>query len=207
MKSILCYGDSNTWGASPRDWSRMERNKRWPGVLRNILGNGYEVVEEGLCGRTTVWDDPIEGYKSGKEYLIPCLDSHNPLDLVIFLLGTNDLKHRFSLTSFDIAKGAGVLIDMVKNSRYGRNEKALEVLLICPPPLGKLNYFSEMFRGGAEKSKELSKFFEIEARELKCYFLDAGKVIVSSDSDGIHFDEAEHAKLGKVVSEIVLKIL
>ena len=69
MKTVLCYGDSNTWGYSPIDGTRYARDVRWPGVLRNELGEGYLVIEEGLNGRTTVWDDPIEGYKNGNQYL------------------------------------------------------------------------------------------------------------------------------------------
>ena len=95
---------------------------RWPGALRNALGDGYEVIEEGLGGRTTVWDDPIEGYKNGQTYLIPCLASHAPLDLVILMLGTNDLKTRFSVSAFDIAAGARVLVDVVQRKRLLRIE-------------------------------------------------------------------------------------
>ena len=105
MKTILCYGDSNTWGYNPSMGGRYARDERWPGVLRKELGEGYLVIEEGLNGRTTVWDDPIEGYKNGKTYLVPCLETHKPLDLVIILLGTNDLKMRFSVSALIQAAG------------------------------------------------------------------------------------------------------
>lgn len=98
MKNILCYGDSNTWGYDAETKNRFPPDVRWTGILKRTLGEGYHVIEEGLNGRTTVWDDPIEGYKNGREYLIPCLESHRPLDLVIIMLGTNNLKKRFSLT-------------------------------------------------------------------------------------------------------------
>lgn len=81
MKSILCFGDSNTWGYNPRTKERYPRNERWTGMLRQELGDGYEIIEEGLNGRITVWEDPIEEHKNGKEYLIPCLESHQPIDL------------------------------------------------------------------------------------------------------------------------------
>ena len=110
-KTVLCYGDSNTWGYDPATQKRYPRNVRWAGVLRRALGNGYLVIEEGLNGRTTVWDDPIEGYKNGKEYLVPCLETHKPIDLVIIMLGTNDLKARFHVPACDIAAGAGVAIE------------------------------------------------------------------------------------------------
>ena len=113
MKTILCYGDSNTWGYDPANQTRYPRDVRWPGVLRNGLGDGYIVIEEGLNGRTTVWDDPIELDKNGATYLRPCIQTHKPLDFVIIMLGTNDLKTRFSLPAYDIASGAGVLVDIV----------------------------------------------------------------------------------------------
>lgn len=100
MKTIVCYGDSNTWGYDPVTMDRLPITQRWTGVLAQELGAGYRVIEEGLNGRTTVWDDPIEGYKNGKEYLIPCLETHRPIDLITILLGTNDLKMRFSVSAY-----------------------------------------------------------------------------------------------------------
>jgi lysophospholipase L1-like esterase len=100
MKTILCYGDSLTWGFNPKTKKRMGEKERWTGVLKINLGQDYHIIEEELNGRTTVWDDPFNGgYKNGMEYLIPCLGSHKPLDLVILFLGTNDLKTRFSLSA------------------------------------------------------------------------------------------------------------
>ena len=206
-KTILCYGDSNTWGWNPATESRYARDERWPGVLRQELDGGYLVIEEGLNGRTTVWDDPIEGYKNGKEYLIPCLETHKPLDLVIIMLGTNDLKARFSLPACDVAAGAGVLVDIVQRSETGRGESAPAVLLIAPPPLGVLSDFAEMFGGGALKSQGLGKHYRLVAEERGCYFFDAAEAIVSSDLDGIHLNADEQRKLGQAVASIVRKIL
>ena len=95
MKTILCYGDSNTWGLNPETLTRYAPDVRWPGILKQELGSDYAIIEEGLSGRTTVWDDPLEGYKNGKTYLSPCLNSHKPLDLVIIMLGTNGNFQRF----------------------------------------------------------------------------------------------------------------
>ena len=107
MKEVLCYGDSNTWGYNPKTKQRYDRNTRWPCVLQRELGEEFLVIPEGQNGRTTVWDDPVEGQKNGMTYLLPCLESHKPLDLVIITLGTNDLKHRFSVTAYDIARVCG----------------------------------------------------------------------------------------------------
>jgi len=207
MWEILCYGDSNTWGYNPHTMDRYPRDVRWTGVLQRELGLDYHVIEEGLNGRTTVWDDPIEGYKNGREYLIPCLETHKPLDVVVILLGTNDLKHRFSLTAFDIAAGAGVLVDVVQKSQAGRENRAPEVLLIAPPPLGKLSDFTQMFQGGVEKSKELGRFYKAVAEEKGCHFLDAGQILVSSEADGVHFDPEGHKALGQAVAQKVREIL
>jgi lysophospholipase L1-like esterase len=207
MKTILCYGDSNTWGADPSGGPRFDMDTRYPGVLAKALGNEFHVIEEGLCGRTTVWDDPIEEHRNGKKYLMPCLDSHNPLDLVIIFLGTNDLKHRFSLTAFDVSKGAGLLVSIVQKSNAGIAGKGPQVLLVAPPPVGRLSYFAEMFKGARDKSLELSKYYRIVAEETRCHFMDAGEIIVSSDKDGIHFEKPEHEKLGKALATKVSEIL
>jgi lysophospholipase L1-like esterase len=207
MKTIVCYGDSNTWGYAPDSADRYPRDVRWAGVLSNELGESYHVIEEGLCGRTTVWDDPIEGYKNGREYLVPCLESHKPLDLVIIMLGTNDLKMRFSVPASDIAKAAGVLVDMVQKSDTGPHEGPPKVLLMAPPPVAKLTEFAEMFEGGVAKSKKFAEHYRRVAEEQGCEFFDTSQVIVSSDIDGIHFEASEHQKLGKAVAELVRKIL
>ena len=206
MKRILCYGDSNTWGSDPLTGERLDDQTRWTRVLAHALGLDYEVIEEGLCGRTTVWDDPIEGYKNGHTYLIPCLESHRPLDLVVILLGTNDLKQRFSLTAYDIAQGAGVLVKSVQQSEAGRDAKAPPVLLMAPPPVGRLTDYAEMFEDSLEKSKKLGARYREVAGELGCAFLDTSSIIASSKVDGIHFDPDGHAKLGRAVARIIKKL-
>lgn len=102
-KNILCFGDSNTYGYSPEGTGRYPRQERWTGILAQRLGPAYRILEEGLCGRTTVWEDPIEGDKCGIRHLPSCIASHTPLDLVIIMLGTNDFKQRFHVTASDIA--------------------------------------------------------------------------------------------------------
>ncbi len=207
IKTVLCFGDSNTWGYDPRTGGRYPRDARWPGVLRRELGEVYLVIEEGLNGRTTVWDDPIEGYKNGKTYLIPCLETHNPIDLVIILLGTNDLKMRFSVSAFDIANGAGVLVDIAQKSAAGPGGREPQVLLVAPPPVAKLTGFAEMFEGAETKSARFAENYRRVAAERGCAFLDASEVITSSDLDGIHLEEGEHAKLGMAVARKVRAIL
>ena len=212
MKTILCYGDSNTWGWDPVNQTRYARDERWPGVLRLELGEGYEIIEEGLPGRTTVMDDPIEAwmidsYMNGRKYLLPCLGSHKPLDLVIIMLGTNDLKGRFSLSAFDIAEGAGKLVDIVQRSAAGPGGGPPEVLFIAPPPLAKLTDFADMFTRGAAESARFSEQYRRVAEFYECDLLDAGEHIVSSDVDGVHFEPSEHRKLGMAVAAKVREVL
>ena len=208
MKTVLCFGDSNTWGADPVvQGNRFDRDVRWPGVLRAALGDDFLVIEEGLNGRTTVWDDPIEGYKNGKEYLIPCLQTHKPLDLVIVMLGTNDLKMRFSVPAYDIASSAGVLIDIIQRSQTGLGDSDPKALLIAPPPILEVGDFAAMFERGTEKSLQFAEQYQRVANEFGCAFLNAGNVIKSSPADGIHFEPAEHRKLGEAVAAQVKAIL
>jgi lysophospholipase L1-like esterase len=210
MKTVLCYGDSNTFGAAtvPRPDKRYAPDERWPGVLRAALGSGWMVVEEGLGGRTTVSDDPVEGIdKNGRTYLLPCLRSHRPLDVVTIMLGTNDLKARFNKSAWEIAAGAGVLIDIVKTALVGRNDGVPQILLICPPPFAsKLPSHADMFAGAIPKSKEMAPHFKRIAGEKGVHFLDAGKHIKSSKVDGFHLDPDAHAVLGKAVAAAVLKM-
>ena len=207
MKTILCYGDSNTWGYNAADAGRFPREVRWTGVMAHELGAGYHVIEEGLNGRTTVWDDPIEGYKNGKEYLIPCLETHRPIDLVVLMLGSNDLKVRFSVSAYDIANGAGVLVDVIHKSAAGPDGRAPQVLLMAPPPIATLSEFAEMFDGAAAKSAKFAQHYKRVADERGCAFLDTATVIVSSYMDGIHLDPSEHGKLGLAVAGRVRELL
>jgi len=211
MKTVLCFGDSNTWGYDPASGQRLPAEQRWTGVLQAELGHDYCVIAEGQNGRTTVWDDPIEGTrfapgghgKNGARYLLPCLESHHPVDLVVLALGVNDLKARFSLPAEDIARACGQLIDMVRACPFGPGGGAPEVLLLAPAPVGKLTAFATMFAGAQEKSRLMGRYYRAQAEERGCGFLDAGEIITTSDVDGIHFEAPEHAKLGKAVAEAV----
>ena len=180
MKTVLAYGDSNTWGAATvaRPDDRYAYEERWPGVMAATLGGGWRVIEEGLPGRTTVHDDPVEGaYMNGKTYLMPCLRSHRPLDVVAIMLGSNDLKARFAVPASDIAAGAGELVRVVKQAEAGRDGGVPKILLIAPAPM--LNHTGErpdigrMFVGGYEKSLELAPLYRAVAEAHGVAFLDA----------------------------------
>jgi len=205
MTTILCFGDSNTHGSIPmrdrEDNRRFGPNERWPGVLRNELGAGWTVIEEGLPGRTTLHDDPIEGvYKNGLPYLRACLESHRPIDIMTLMLGTNDLKSRFAVQPLDIAESVGILLETIARSVAGPDGAAPRVLLIAPPPLAGLTFLDDMFFGGTEKSQRLGAVYRPQAEKYGAAFLDAAAIIRTSDIDGVHFEAGEHAKLGKAVA-------
>jgi lysophospholipase L1-like esterase len=202
MKTVLFYGDSNTWGYDPVTQSRFDIHTRWAGVARDLLGSDWHVIEEGLNGRTTVWDDPIEGDKNGKTYLPPCLATHRPLDVVCILLGTNDCKVRFSLPACDIAAGVGVLVKIAQASGTGRDGGAPAVVLMSPPPFAPLagTRFVDMFAGGEEKSRQFMRHYSLVAAELGCHFVDVGEIVQSSPLDAIHYEASEHRKLGEFIA-------
>lgn len=208
MRNILCYGDSNTWGYNPvENGKRHIYENRWTTIVQKKLGDNYLIIPEGLNGRTTVWDDPIKGFVNGKEYILPCIESHKPLDLVIIMLGTNDLKARLSLPSCDIAAGVGVLADIVLNSKCGPNNSVPQVLILIPPEVRKLSNYKEIFGDCVEKSLEFPRVYSEMAKEKGIDYLDIGKYVRFSDEDGIHFEVDQLKILGELVAGEVQKIL
>ncbi|CAN5872871.1 SGNH/GDSL hydrolase family protein [soil metagenome] len=172
MKRIFLYGDSNTWGYAPGSAERFGETVRWPGVLAEELGSDARVIEEGLNGRTTGFDDPFEAGKNGKVYLKSCLESHRPLGLTVVMLGTNDLKHRFGMSAFDIGEGVRNLAELVLASKAGPAESPPGLLLVAPPHLNPAG-LGEAFEGGVEKSHQLARYYLKIAEELGCSLLNA----------------------------------
>ena len=208
MKRILCYGDSNTWGFQPSNpFTRFPKTIRWTGVLNTLLGQDYEIIEEGLNGRTTIWDDPFGDHKNGKIYLPPCLESHAELDLVIIMLGTNDLKAHFSLSASDVVQGIKVLASLVKSSNAGRGGLAPELLLVSPPPIGPLSLLAGIYEGAPEKSKNLADQMDLMTRFHGHRFVDAGKIVHSSTVDGVHWDEDQHHRFAEAMHKEIIAIL
>jgi lysophospholipase L1-like esterase len=180
---------------------------RWTGVLATRLGAEYRVVEEGLNGRTTRWDDPIEPGRNGLAFLRPCIESHEPLDVIIIMLGTNDLKHRFELSASDIAQSAASLAGLAWRFAHAPDGSHAEVLLVAPPAVSTLTEFDQMFDGAREKSRQFSHYYRLAAGWHHLPFFDAGSVIVSSEKDGIHFDAEEHRKLGEALADEVRRLV
>ncbi len=207
-RMVLVYGDSNSHGTVPmetlEDMNRFGPAERWPGVLTATLGAGWLVREEGLPGRTTVYPDPVAGvHKNGFAVLPAILESHRPIDVVVLMLGTNDLKHRFQVPVVEIAESVSLLVHTIRHSYTGPGMTQPAVLLIAPPPILEAGCLAEIFEGGASKSQRLAGAYAAIARQHGVAFLDAGEVIVSSPLDGVHFDAAEHGKLGRAVAAAI----
>lgn len=208
MKTILCYGDSLTWGYDPRDGTRYAFDQRWPGVLQKELGSGFHVIEEALSGRTTMVESPLLPDRNGLRMLAPLLESHAPVDLCILMLGTNDVAPYYRLTASDIAGGCLGLIWIIEKSQAGPSGKAPEILLVAPPLLGKMSRMMDLFYKGGEKTmKALPQAYKIIADSSGCHFLDASRYVKASTIDGVHLDTKAHRMLAVVVKKTALSIL
>lgn len=214
MKTVLCFGDSNTWGFIPESITapfpaRHPHDVRWTGVLAKKLGAGFRVIEEGQNGRTTVHDDPFAAVRNGKAVLPAILESHKPLDLVVLMLGTNDLKAVFGVSPGEIAMGVKVLAQMILTSDAGRAAKPPKLLILCPPAIGQQNHLPDIaakFPNAFQDSRELPRHYEALAAALRCPFLNT-QTLITAGSDGIHLDATAHATLGKAVATAVKSIL
>ena len=204
MKTVLCYGDSITWGYKPEDGTRYGYEERWTSVLQSELGSEYRVIEEGLPGRTTCWDSPYLADRNGKASLPLVLETHSPIDILVLMLGTNDLWKRFGFSASDIAGSCISLAWIVQRSMCGPGAGAPEILLIAPPRLGTLSPYMDLFFGGRQaESKQFGREFEKAARILGSKFLDAGKIVKPSKVDGIHLDPESNRKLGLAVAAAI----
>ena len=218
-RRVLVYGDSNTWGWIPVEQgyptTRYRKDQRWPGVAQAELGSGYEIVEEGLNGRTTVLADPAVPERAGagldgRAYLPAAVASHLPLDLVVIMLGTNDLKTSFDRAPEEIAEGVKMLVDSVRamDGAAWTKYAAPKVIVVAPPPLVETHRFpSGDFGGGVAKSQALSAHYREIAAASGAEFLDAGAVTRADGVDGLHLSAEAHRKLGLAVADKVREIL
>lgn len=210
-KRILCFGDSNTYGSNPAG-GRFDEDTRWPMRLQRLLGDGYAVIEEGFGGRTCAFDDPVEGgYKSGAAYLPPCLMSHNPLDLVAIMLGTNDAKLRFQMTARTIGEALMQLVRLCRIYGLGPDGNPPRVLLIAPPPVGGNvtdTLFSDIFGERAVRvTQGFAGEFQRISRLIRCDFLNAGEYAAASKADAVHLTAEGHLRLAEAVAEKLRAIL
>ena len=212
QKNILCFGDSNTHGYNSKTGGRFDVNERWTKLLQKNLGDDYYIIEEGLSGRTTSFEDPVFEGLCGLNVIYPCMMSHEPLDLVIIMLGTNDTKDRFNANSFIIGKGLERLAQKTIDT-HAAWRGAPNVLLIAPPPIhpdyAKTAVAGEMGDKCVERSRGLAKEFKDVADRLHCHFLDAGSIpgIEMYPYDWMHLSLESHKlpadELTKVMKEIL----
>ncbi len=207
MKTVLCYGDSNTFGYVPETGMRYPRDVRYPGRLQALLGEEYEVIEEGCNGRTTIHDDPIDGWKNGLDYLRPCLHSHRPVDIVILMIGSNDLKDTFHLSAAEIADGAGVLVDVIKEFTEEKQGYVPEIILVSPPELGSgirtSPFYGAFYEDAIDRAKEFPGYYRKISEEKGCIFFNAAEYIHPSEVDSLHLTPEGHKVLAEKLCEIV----
>ncbi|MES2919114.1 MAG: SGNH/GDSL hydrolase family protein [Pseudomonadota bacterium] len=203
-RTVLCYGDSLSWGVVPGTRERLPWPERWTGVLQAQLGGGCRVIEECLNGRTTAWDDAARPGRHGLAFLSPLLETHAPLDLVIVFLGSNDLQARYAASAEASARGIEAIIRTIQASRAEPTHAAPAVLLVIPPaitaPAGAMR---EKFAGAVEKSAGLGERYAAVARATGCECFDAGRHVVASAVDGIHLEAAAHRVLGERLAPVV----
>ena len=203
MPVVMCFGDSNTHGTPPivdlAVYGRFGPGVRWPSRVGQALG--CEVIEEGLPGRTAMFDDPIMGaHMNGQAGLKMALESHGPLDVLVLMLGTNDVKTRFTATPQAVLGGIASLLDIAQHRVMQDRHGGFRILLICPAPVVEVGPIKDEFWGGAERSQALPPLYQALAAARGIDYLDAGQVIAVSPLDGVHFDEAAHAKLADAVT-------
>ena len=214
MKNVLCFGDSNTWGFIPESIQapfpqRHSISVRWTGVLARELGANYRIIEEGQNGRTTVHDDPFVPMRNGRTILPALLESQKPVDLVVMMLGTNDLKAMFGVSPGEISMGVKLLGQMILKSEAGPDNRPPQLLLLCPPAVNlkaDLPDVAVKFPNAETHSRELPRYYESVAKALDCGFLNSQE-LVAPGSDGIHLDATAHGRLGLAVAAAVRNIL
>jgi lysophospholipase L1-like esterase len=210
-KTVLCFGDSNTWGQKPDKTGRYPANVRWTGILQDILGDSYYIIEEGLSSRTTDLEYSKKPGRNGRTYLDPCLDSHRPLGLVILMLGTNDLKIEFDRSAAQIAGAMRGLIELIQE-KTKKDGKMVPILLVSPIHIvDTAPRFAEFYTGTYDhdstlKSRQLAGEMKRVAKETNCEFFDASTVAEPGE-DGIHFSETSHPALGRAIAEKIKEIL
>lgn len=206
MPVLLTYGDSNTHGTPPivdlEVYGRFGAAVRWPVLAAAALG--WELVEEGLPGRTAQFDDPVMGaHMNGRAGLQIALHSHGPIDVLVIMLGTNDVKARFGASPELITGGIASLLDIAQDAVVQRRHGGFRVLLICPPPVLEQGPIAGQFYGGRVRSLALPPLYRDLARVRGCGFLDAGEVIGVSPVDGVHFEPDAHLVLAGAVAAAV----
>ena len=208
MKNILCFGDSNTWGYDPATQTRFDNKTRWTGVLQKEIGEKFNIIEQGLNGRTTKIDETLEhnfGYarkfRSSTDILPIIYESHLPLDLLVIMLGTNDLKTNFNRSPKMIADDMKDICKLILNSVYYSGHP---IVLISPTHINESsNNLMDSFIGTKDYSMSLAPLYKKIAETLGLFYLDASKVIFTNQIDGLHWDKYQHNEFGLYLSKFI----
>ena len=210
-KSILCFGDSNVWGAIPGAFNpetglsgRRIKAKRWTGILQSNLGAAYNVIEDGISARTTNLDEIVPGrpYKNGFTQLPVSLETHYPIDLVLLWLGTNDVKVQYNRSADDIVKAMRSLAEFVLSSNKGCHGNAPKVMIVAAPAaIEATNPHPQYNEASLQKTRMLAGLYQQLAADLGCEFFDAGSVATASIVDGVHLDDPACEAIGKALAD------
>lgn len=210
LKHILCYGDSNTFGSDPdHPGQRHPYQVRWTGRLQHLLGEDYRVIEEGMGGRNTVWDDPLEDNRNGLRFLPVALQSHKPLDLVILALGTNDCKSHLPANAATSTLGMARLIDTMRRFDYGPVMSAPQILLLAPIHIGTEiahSSFTMFDDASRAMSMELGPRYRALAESCGCAFLDAAAV-AGPGADQLHMASDGHQAVAEALAPMIRGLL
>lgn len=203
MTVLMTFGDSNTHGTPPivdlGAYRRFDAATRWPVLAARALG--WELVEEGLPGRTAQFPDPVMGaHMNGQDGLKIALQSHGPIDVLTIMLGTNDVKARFGAAPELVTGGLASLLDIAQSPEVQTRHGGFRILVICPPPVLEQGPIADQFYGARARSLALPPLYAALARARSCGFLDAGQVIEVSPQDGVHFEPEAHAALAQAVA-------
>ena len=210
-KHILCLGDSNTHGycADPKDCAdggiRFNEDERWTCRLQAALGSDYLVTEEGLSGRTTVFVDPIHESMDALSVLYPILKSHECIDLLIIMLGTNDVKERFAANEYVIGAGMERLIQRAKTIDCWGTQKP-NLLVVAPPRIGDGFHDAVMGNGCVERSRGVAEQFRIVAERNQVHFLNAADCEFNQ-VDFMHLTRRGHAQLAEKLAALVPELV
>lgn len=210
MKSVLCFGDSLTWGYQAPDGSRLPLENRWPAVLQKALGANVEVIAEGLNGRTTAFDDhTVPEDRNGARILPTLLGTHAPLDLVIILLGSNDMKPQVVGDAFSSSCGMRRLVQIIRSHPYREGYAVPDILIVAPPHMSESAdpFFGSLFAGGIIESRKLGLMLSDLASELECGFFDASGVAKATPLDGVHLDAENTRAIGQALQPVVRLML
>ena len=212
MPRLMTFGDSNTFGTPPMTargtFARYGRETRWPTRAAKALGPDWELIEEGLPGRTTAFCDPVMGdHLNGQIGFRIALCSHGPLDALTIMLGTNDVKPRMMADPRRILGGIAGLIDMAFSPEMTARHPGLRILLIAPPPVIEAGVLGGDFHGGKESSSALAGLYRDYARARGIGFLDAGAHVAVSPVDGVHWEPEGHAAMAEAVTEALKELM